>query len=403
MRHEVSAPVDSDDVDDGIGGSRDEADNRGDARISPGGAVSRYEVKSGNNVSSVVVNGKAETVTEGDKTREVAVAPNEFVALGASPFATQWMLVRYWQDHGKPARLPMLRATAGADDVEIRATGRDSIHVTGKAIGLTRYTIANVVFGREVLWLDDQKRLAAVMTFAGGLPAGELIREEYAVRSARSICAGVVAEQMRDDLANAGREGSQPEKTGHVPAIAGATLVDGNGGAPVKDSVVVVRDGKIVAAGTRSTISIPKGAPIVDGSGETLLPGLWEMHIHYSGIEFGPPLLAAGVTTARECGGEFDFLVAVREAIRKHALGPRLVMAGLVDSSEPAGFGAISADTPEEGRAVVAKYHAAGFEQMKLYTRLKPDVIKAISAEAHRLGMTVTGHVPAAVDAFEGV
>jgi imidazolonepropionase-like amidohydrolase len=84
-------------------------------------------------------------------------------------------------------------------------------------------------------------------------------------------------------------------------------------------------------------------------------------------------------------------------------LGPRLLLAGLVDGSGPGAFGAVSADTPEEARAVVARYHAAGFQQIKLYTLLKPDIVVALAAEAHRLGMTVTGHVPSAMNAFQGV
>jgi imidazolonepropionase-like amidohydrolase len=128
------------------------------------------------------------------------------------------------------------------------------------------------------------------------------------------------------------------------------------------------------------------------------------MHSHFSGVEFGSAFLAAGQTTTRDCGGEFEFLVAARDAIEKHhALGPRLLLAGLVDGGGPAAFGAITADTPEEARAVVAKYHAAGFQQLKLYTYLKPDVIAALAAEAHRVGMTVTGHVPSALNAFQGV
>ena len=63
----------------------------------------------------------------------------------------------------------------------------------------------------------------------------------------------------------------------------------------------------------------------------------------------------------------------------------------------------MTAETPEEGRAVVNRYHAAGFQQIKLYTFLAPDVISAITAEAHRLGMSVTGHVPLALNAFQGV
>jgi imidazolonepropionase-like amidohydrolase len=71
-----------------------------------------------------------------------------------------------------------------------------------------------------------------------------------------------------------------------------------------------------------------------------------------------------------------------------------MFLAGLVDGDVPEAFGAVTAATPEEGVAVVDRYHAAGFEQMKLYTLLQPAVVSAVIARAHQLGMTVTGHVP---------
>ncbi len=64
------------------------------------------------------------------------------------------------------------------------------------------------------------------------------------------------------------------------------------------------------------------------------------MHTPFSGIEFGPALLAAGVTTARDCGGEFDFPVAQRDAVEKHnVVSPRLLLAGLVDAGGLKAFG----------------------------------------------------------------
>src|SRR5512146_3477277 len=87
-----------------------------------------------------------------------------------------------------------------------------------------------------------------------------------------------------------------------------------------------------------------------------------------------------------------------RDAIRSgRVLGPRLLLAGLVDGSGPGAFGTVYADTPEQGRAVVDAYHAAGFQQMKLYTLIKPDVAGAIIRRAHEVGVTVTGHVPRAM------
>ena len=119
------------------------------------------------------------------------------------------------------------------------------------------------------------------------------------------------------------------------------------------------------------------------------------MHAHFAQVEWGPAYLAAGVTSARDCGGEFEFITAVRDLIESGGgLGPRLVLAGLVDRSGTGTFGVNWADTPEQGRAQVARYKAAGFAQMKIYSRIQPDVLSAIAAEAHRHGMTVTGHVP---------
>ena len=143
---------------------------------------------------------------------------------------------------------------------------------------------------------------------------------------------------------------------------------------------------------------------VIDGKGKTLLPGLWEMHAHFMQAEWGPTYLAAGVTTARDLGNEFEFITAVRDPIAKgEALGPQLLLAGLVDGRGPTTFGTNWADTPEQGRAMVAKYKAAGFQQMKIYDLIKPDVLRAIAAEAHKQGMTVTGHVPRGMTAMQGV
>src|SRR4029077_7821450 len=76
------------------------------------------------------------------------------------------------------------------------------------------------------------------------------------------------------------------------------------------------------------------------------------------------------------------------------ALGPRLLLAGLVDGGGPNAFGVYDAATPEDAKRGVAKYHDAGFQQIKIYSLVTPAIVEALCAEAHRLGMTVTGHVP---------
>jgi imidazolonepropionase-like amidohydrolase len=128
------------------------------------------------------------------------------------------------------------------------------------------------------------------------------------------------------------------------------------------------------------------------------------MHAHFEQVEWGPIYLATGVTTARDVGNEREFIVAARDAIAAgRGIGPRLVMAGVVDGSGPFSLGVIRVDTPEQAREQVQKYKADGFQQIKIYSSVKPDILKVVTAEAHRLGMTVTGHIPFGMNAIQGI
>jgi hypothetical protein len=121
----------------------------------------------------------------------------------------------------------------------------------------------------------------------------------------------------------------------HVIAIVGATLIDGRGGAPVPDSVVVVRGERIVAAGQRATVSIPAGAQVVDAKGLTLIPGLIDSHFHIDGDDPLPALyLTHGITSVRDPG---QWTEAYDVARKGPAPVPRLFLCGPhLDSPPPA-------------------------------------------------------------------
>ena len=345
------------------------------------------------------VTGGTASVREGAVNRSMTKPAVAFVGFGSMPASVQMMMMRYWKLHHQPEHLPILRASDRALPLEIKLVGYEAFQVKGRMIRLSRYTVANLMFGREILWMNDSGRLAALMTFAGGLPQEEVL-EGYEPVEGELVRSGVRQEML--DLDDLDRE--VPAEASGAFAIVGARLIDGMGGAAVENSAVVIRDGRIVAAGTLADVHVPDGMRVIHAEGESLLPGLWEMHVHYSGVEFGPALLAAGVTTARDCVGEFEFLTTVRSKIDKeHALGPKLLLAGLIDGGGPLAFGYVNAKTPGEGVYAVDTYAEAKFVQIKVYTQIQPDVLKAIADEAHRRGLTVTGHVPAAMDAFEGV
>ncbi len=245
---------------------------------------------------------------EGAATRTTKLPSVAYLGFGSMPAAMQ-MMIRYWMTHHRPARLPMLRVDERALPLEIKLVGHDAFESKGRIIRLSRYTVANLVFGREILWMNTSGRLAAVMTFAGGLPQEEVL-DEYEPVSGDLMHSAVQQEML--DLAGLDRE-VQPEAQGSF-AIVGARLIDGIGTAPLENATVVVRDGHIASIGTAKP---PASMRVIHAEGSSLLPGLWEMHTHFSGVEFGPALLAAGVTTARDCGGEVEFLVAVRKRLNE--------------------------------------------------------------------------------------
>jgi len=339
--------------------------------------------------------GRTALVREGSQSRQANLPSRFFTVEGYAPFSVQMMLLRYWAAHGKPAGLATLPAEAPGTEAQVEVTGQDTV----AGARLTRYSVGGVVWGRESIWLDEQGAIAAGVSYAGGLPL-EAIRPEF--RDALpQLIRSAVADRVKELAAGSSRI---PVVAQGEFAIVGATLIDGTGAAPVTDSVVVIRNGRVAAAGTRGKVAIPKGATVIDGRGSSLLPGLWEMHAHFAQVDYGPAYLAAGVTTARDCGGEFEFITAVRDLIQSgRGLGPQLILAGLVDRSGTGSFGVNYADTPEQGRVMVARYKAAGFAQMKIYSRIQPDVLRAIAEEAHRVGMTVTGHVPDGMTARQAV
>lgn len=344
------------------------------------------------------VRGASVSVREAGVSRTMKKPPVAFAGFASMPAAVQMMMMRYWTRHHQPAQLPILRI-GEALPLKIKLVGHDVFSSKGRIVRLKRYTIANLVFGREILWMNESGRLAAVMTFAGGLPQEEVL-DEYEPVAGELAHSGVQQEML--DLADLDQQ--VPPVAEGAFAIVGARLIDGTGAPAVENSVVVVRAGRIVAAGATGTVTLPAGMRVIHATGKSLLPGLWEMHAHYSGVEFGPAFLAAGITTVRDCGGEPEFLTTLRKKIDEdHALGPKLLLAGLIDSGGPLAFGSVVVNTPAEGVAAVDSYADAKFEQIKVYTQIQPDVLKAITAEAHKRGMTVTGHVPAAINAFDGI
>jgi imidazolonepropionase-like amidohydrolase len=329
-----------------------------------------------------------------DQWTESARPAQFFTIAGYAPATMQMLMVRYWATHGSPAEL----ATLPSGHVQIGPRGRDTVSIDGKSQVLDRFTVEGLIWGRETLWFDANRNLAAAVTVDAEFDHFEAIRDGY-----ESALGTFVGWAGRDGMAalaelSKGISGSRANRL----ALVGGTLIDGTGRPALPDSVILVENGRIISAGPRSHVEIPKQSVVLDARGKTILPGLWDMHAHFEQVEWGPVYLAAGVTTVRDCGNEFEFITAVRDAIAAgRGLGPRILAAGIVDGSGPLAIGVQRVDTPEQAKMWVDRYHDAGFQQMKIYSSVKLEEVKAVAEEAHHLGMTVTGHVPEGLNAYE--
>jgi imidazolonepropionase-like amidohydrolase len=176
-------------------------------------------------------------------------------------------------------------------------------------------------------------------------------------------------------------------------AIVGAKLIDGRGGPPVPDSVVVVRGDRILARGAKDQVPIPSGAEIVDGTGLTLLPGLIDAHFHLDGNHTLPTtFLRNGVTSLRDPGAWID---AYAPVVSSPAPEPRLFLTGPHLDWPPPAYpnDSLLVLDPTEARIAVNRLVDGGASAIKVYFRLPVGMIRAVAEAAHARGVPVTAHL----------
>jgi imidazolonepropionase-like amidohydrolase len=162
-------------------------------------------------------------------------------------------------------------------------------------------------------------------------------------------------------------------------------------------TTIVVTGDRITAVGPADSIVSPKGATVVDATGKTVLPGMWDMHTHLglASEEDGVLQLAAGITTVRDLASDIDDAVSRRKRAQAGSvLGPRYILAGFMDGPGAwAGPTSVLIRTEDEARRIIARYDSLGYRQIKVYNLIHPDLIPAIADEAHKRGMRLSGHV----------
>jgi len=358
---------------------------------------------------SIVLHGDGAWVRVGDQSgQERVVHAPVFPVAGYSPGTVQMLFLQYWRQHGKPAKLALLPSGT----VGIHAAGYDTLRYYGQQLVLERTVISGLIWGNELVWTNQQGGLVCLITNDAEGDKLEMMRDRYEfllpelIGRAATYGMELFAEAMKGSggAGSGGGRGVGAAGEAGTLAVVGCKMVDIATGEVTNDAVILIRNGKIFKTGTKATVPVPADAKIVHAEGKFVLPGLWDMHAHFEQAEWGPAYLAAGVTTVRDCGNEFAYINAVKRAIDQGiGVGPHILKAGIIDGPGPMGLGIIRASNKYQAVAAVRRYKDSGFVQIKIYSSVQPPVVKAICDEAHRLGMTVTGHIPEGMDLEQGV
>jgi Amidohydrolase family len=294
---------------------------------------------------------------------------------------------------------------AGAKGIDLLPGGRARIAI-GRAVtidgpsGSATVKLAYISghgFAPSPVWLDKNSRYFGSSGIISLLPAGY----EKVGPKLKAIQDETTATMVRD----VARRFLSPANRSPT-LIDNVLLFDSIAGRYLPDRSVLVQDGKVAAVAAAGSIKAPAGAVVIDGRGKTLLPGLWDSHLHVGGDDWGLlQNVATGLTNYRSPGSMIDEALSImKRRAAGELLAPDGKVAVIIDRKDPlAAQGALTVTSAAEALAAVGKIKAAGLWGAKFYTSMTPEWIAPAAAEAHRLGLHVNGHVPAGMRPIDAV
>ena len=312
-----------------------------------------------------------------------------YVSNSGAASETAFLVAALEKAHGAPVRL------FPAGEARLERLTDLTLEDHGQKMHVTDFAITGLSFEPQTLWLDDEQRLFAIpgTWFA-------FLREGWEKTNDQLYAIDV---KMRDErYARLAKE--LAKHPAHPIAIEHVRLFDSEQGTMREDQTVVVAGDRFAAVGPANSAHVPADAERIDGTGKTILPGLFDMHAHAQALD-GILNIASGVTTIRDMGNDIDQLKSLQDQWQNGtAIGPRLWKSGFIDGHSP--FQAptgLYADTAAEAEAAVNRYADLGYVQIKLYSSLNPEFVPGIVKLAHARGLRVSGHIPNGITASQFV
>jgi imidazolonepropionase-like amidohydrolase len=336
-----------------------------------------------------IAGGKASWKSPVDAGSASYKAPAFYSTQGGPIDNAAWMLERILAspDH-KLKLLPGGEAHAEKLTTVTVGEGANRQEVTAWSItGLQNYPVP--------MWSDAKGKFFGFVFFLSWLPE-EYASEHVHLNDAQSKALAAQAPALAKRLV---KVPAGPVAFTHVRTF------DSDAKAFLEDRTVIVDQGRIVTEGAAAAVKVPLGAQLIDGRGKTLLPGLWDCHMHIGGDFTGMQELSMGVTSIRDPGNDDSLTIDRRNRVsRGELLLPHVYPSSLIDGKGPFAAQVASVATSQaELIALVDKAKANDFTGVKFYGTLNKDWIPAATAEAHKLGLHVHGHLPVGMRPLEAI
>jgi len=276
--------------------------------------------------------------------------------------------------------------------VKVSELTTTTVTVGKKPMTLKALAVDGVSFEPQVAWVDEENNFFGSVGWLSWLPKGfEGVRQKLIDAETEALAARAPA--LRARLA---------QDPGKPVVFKNVKIYDAATNGFKKKQSVLVEGATIKAVGKKAKA---KDALVIDGEGKTLVPGLWDMHYHTGGDGAGVLALATGVTSVRDIGNEKATLLKRLKRMRDgELLGPSTYPILGMDGDGPlSAQGFVRIHSVEEGVKEIQIAKDEGFLGVKLYGTINPLWVKPLADEAHRLGLSVQGHIPAGMRPSEAV
>jgi hypothetical protein len=356
----------------------------------PASLVIRGVTPQGDAAETLTVSaGKANWKSPVDAGGAAYSAPKFYASQGGPIDMTAWLFERLLASPSKT--LPMLPGgLARAEKLTTLTVGQGA---TKKEV--TAWAVTGVANFPVPVWADADNKFFGFSFFLSWLPeayAGEHERLTEAQSKALAAQAPALAKSL------------VKVPKGAV-AFTNVQVYDSEAKVFLKDQTVIVEKGLVAAVFPSKDTKIPEGAQVIDGRGKTLLPGLWDCHMHVSNDYTGLQELSMGVTSIRDPGNDDSQTVDRHKRIAAgELLFPHVYASSLID-----GKGTYTAQTANvansqaEAIELVDRAKTNGFIGVKFYGTLNKDWLPAAAAEAHKQGLHVHGHIPVGLRPLEAI